>query len=731
MLASKTLYVLSCRPCRFRNSNNHIQAPSHSIDPKLTEYQVSAPHLHHVQPVPLTTPLNNGTNSHTSSNQDRAPAIVPFTNARRRDYTKEEKEAFEQWITSNPNPNRAQRVQYAQKNGLEKSQVDNLINNRRRDLRKADGGVETVASTINSDGSAMPRAQRLGDDGPSHLESSTPEHGMDMEGNYLVISYFSILACAKTRVARVIRMFGSTITSPLDDTIILPVSEENVKRNLNAKSSYSSLDEYLRSPEETAPIETIQRAIGKAASTALAMMPKKTLTEDMLGPERKASCCLCTHPIPLGNEVVVFPCLRWFHEACIASYRNFWTSKDECPVCCQSIHGNSQDLCPEFAPLPSILNPRVDAETFTEGFDSQITNSKARRYSSAQNLRPRNSNASSAHGSGASSVASGTSAHSYGSSASRIRVKKLRREKQLGYMCSFCDTHFIKSQHMVAHEIKEHCLPQTFPCTFCHERFGSPESWRLHEIEEHCEPQLTWFCMLDGDFSTEKCLFCEYILPDDNHYENVHSLSPCNKPLVDRTFTTKQYLMGHLIEVHGMTEGEVMQFADEFILFWGLVLNIKHRGSEGVWRCGYCGIIDADWDERVQHIIDHWTQGGPRFTKSHRWRVERAKLDEADYEYIRHLTTGRSRHMRPHNMHFRGYEIYEAAMRHRASRLADQIRTSVDRMDLSDIPPTPKPNSPPTSSFLGSLFTSLADRRKAWFGFAKGKRKQTKTMGRN
>lgn len=433
-------------------------------------------------------------------------------------------------------------------------------------------------------------------------------------------------------------------------------------------------------------MESIKRALGKAASTAMALLPKKRLNEEMLGPECKASCCLCTQTSIVGEQVVVFPCMRWFHEACIASYLDLWTSNDECPVCRQGIHGNLQKPCPTFASLPSPANIREDLDNLMEALGNQSQNLKARRTSqqglrrhySSQNLRRRYSNVSSAHGSGASSVASGSSAQSYASSASRIRAKKMRREKRmnaaLGYRCSFCEKPFTKSDHMLAHEIEEHCLPQTFPCTSCHLRFDSPIAWERHETAEHCEPQSTWFCMLDGDVNMEKCLFCEYILPDVDHYQQAHFLSPCNQPLVSRTFTTRQYLMGHLIEIHGMTEEEVTPVADE-LRFWALKLNVKHRRSGGIWRCGYCGIIGADWDNRIGHIIDHWNRGGPRYTKAHRWGVEQAKLDGMDYDYIRHLTSGKDyESVRPHHMRFHGHEIFEAAVRHRSNNLDRHVR---------------------------------------------------------
>lgn len=78
------------------------------------------------------------------------PQSMPPTNVRRRDYTIAEKETFEQWITTNRNPNSTQRVQYAQENALLKSQVDSLINNRRRNLRRLEKEAENTKRNTES-----------------------------------------------------------------------------------------------------------------------------------------------------------------------------------------------------------------------------------------------------------------------------------------------------------------------------------------------------------------------------------------------------------------------------------------------------------------------------------------------------------------------------------------------------------------------------------------------------
>lgn len=147
-------------------SNYQLQAVSLSSDPTSTEHQTRMRGGHvpshnvvkHAQPVALTTVLNDVTPSNAVSYQELGPTQnLPSRNGRRRDYTKEEKEAFEHWITNNPNPNRAQRVRYAQINGLVKSQVDNLINNRKRDLRRAEKEIEQAELIVNTAGDPATR----------------------------------------------------------------------------------------------------------------------------------------------------------------------------------------------------------------------------------------------------------------------------------------------------------------------------------------------------------------------------------------------------------------------------------------------------------------------------------------------------------------------------------------------------------------------------------------------
>lgn len=78
---------------------------------------------------------------------------TPVQTGRRRDYTKEEKEHFERWISSNPKPDRSLRLEYAKANNMTDSQLRNLINNRRRRGKSTDESKQSNQNTQSYDSS--------------------------------------------------------------------------------------------------------------------------------------------------------------------------------------------------------------------------------------------------------------------------------------------------------------------------------------------------------------------------------------------------------------------------------------------------------------------------------------------------------------------------------------------------------------------------------------------------
>jgi hypothetical protein len=163
----------------------------------------------------------------------------------------------------------------------------------------------------------------------------------------------------------------------------------------------------------------------------------------------------------------------------------------------------------------------------------------------------------------------------------------------------------------------------------------------------------------------EKDLLYDELLQSRHRYKRLHNLSAWDLPLSLHIFTTGYHACEHLATAHGMTR-DGFALAKDKLDFWSLKLNISK--DNGLWSCGYCGVVGADWDDRLEHIKRHWMKGGPRLTKRHPWMAEKASLDHIDTElYFKDLAHGkRPDTTRPSKFFFSGYQVYEAAIWHRA-----------------------------------------------------------------
>lgn len=75
-------------------------------------------------------------------------------------------------------------------------------------------------------------------------------------------------------------------------------------------------------------------APGPASQNDIDSLPRKKVTEDMLGPEHTAECSICMDEVNLGEEVTVLPCKHWFHHTCVSAWLN---EHDTCPHCRKGI----------------------------------------------------------------------------------------------------------------------------------------------------------------------------------------------------------------------------------------------------------------------------------------------------------------------------------------------------------------------------------------------------------
>lgn len=63
-------------------------------------------------------------------------------------------------------------------------------------------------------------------------------------------------------------------------------------------------------------------------------LPRKKVSEDMLGPEHTAECSICMDEVYIGEEVTELPCKHWFHHPCVSAWL---IEHDTCPHCRKGI----------------------------------------------------------------------------------------------------------------------------------------------------------------------------------------------------------------------------------------------------------------------------------------------------------------------------------------------------------------------------------------------------------
>lgn len=63
-------------------------------------------------------------------------------------------------------------------------------------------------------------------------------------------------------------------------------------------------------------------------------LPRKKVSEDMLGPEHTAECSICMDEVNIGEQVTELPCKHWFHHTCVSAWL---IEHDTCPHCRKGI----------------------------------------------------------------------------------------------------------------------------------------------------------------------------------------------------------------------------------------------------------------------------------------------------------------------------------------------------------------------------------------------------------
>lgn len=137
-----------------------------------------------------------------------------------------------------------------------------------------------------------------------------------------------------------------------------------------------------------------------------------------------------------------------------------------------------------------------------------------------------------------------------------------------------------------------------FCCTFCCDTFKNKFDWSRHEKSLHLNLG-GWACTPNGGTVVSTvtgmihCVYCEFLEPSPEHLDG-HNHFQCSDST--RIFRRKDHLVQHLRLVHNL---ETLPLIDDW----------KIQGPTVTSRCGFCDQRLESWDERADHLTNHFRQG--------------------------------------------------------------------------------------------------------------------------
>ncbi|KAL4815719.1 hypothetical protein BDW67DRAFT_163554 [Aspergillus spinulosporus] len=142
-----------------------------------------------------------------------------------------------------------------------------------------------------------------------------------------------------------------------------------------------------------------------------------------------------------------------------------------------------------------------------------------------------------------------------------------------------------------------------YQCTFCLQSFKKKHDWSRHEKSVHL-PLDVWICtpnlneLEDTNIPFGECRFCDHQCSTPEHWES-HDFRECaSKPLLERSFSRKDYLWQHLRKFHGCTRYPVPNLEA-----WRSAQNDIQS------RCGFCAASLPSWSARADHLATHFKEG--------------------------------------------------------------------------------------------------------------------------
>ncbi|KAL4883352.1 hypothetical protein BJY04DRAFT_31110 [Aspergillus karnatakaensis] len=159
---------------------------------------------------------------------------------------------------------------------------------------------------------------------------------------------------------------------------------------------------------------------------------------------------------------------------------------------------------------------------------------------------------------------------------------------------------------------------RAYQCTFCADSFITKYDWQRHEKALHLSID-RWVCSPQGGMETvdniDVCAFCHAQEINPEHFASHNFLTCHTKPIEERTFFRKDHLKQHLKLTHNV--GWLPSMTQ-----W------RRTRSDITSRCGFCDSTFTTWDERVEHVAEHFKSGADMTKWKGDWGFDPEIMDQ-------------------------------------------------------------------------------------------------------